>query len=72
MEDVNKNTELNDTDKKLHISDVSCSNLTLEEYINDFLPWMIKNDYSIHPMIGHKNFNKSSEEIINEFKNRKK
>ena len=25
MEEVNKNTELNDTDKKLHISDVSCS-----------------------------------------------
>jgi hypothetical protein len=24
MEDVNKNTELNNTDKKLHISDVSC------------------------------------------------
>jgi hypothetical protein len=25
MEEVNKNTEFNDTDKKLHISDVSCS-----------------------------------------------
>ena len=25
MEEVNKNTELNDTDKKLHISDVSTS-----------------------------------------------
>jgi hypothetical protein len=25
MEEVNKNTELNDTDKKLHISDVSYS-----------------------------------------------
>jgi trehalose utilization protein len=24
MEEVNKNTELNDTDKKLHISDVMC------------------------------------------------
>lgn len=25
MKEVNKNTELSDTDKKLHISDVSCS-----------------------------------------------
>ena len=29
MEEVNKNTELENTDKKLHISDVSCSYIDL-------------------------------------------
>jgi len=34
MEEVNKNTELDNTDKKLHISDVSDSKLQkLEEYL---------------------------------------
>ena len=32
MEEVNKNTELNDTDKKLHISDVSDSYISLKEF----------------------------------------
>lgn len=31
MEKDNKNTELNDTDKKLHISDVSCSSISMED-----------------------------------------
>jgi ribosomal protein L11 methylase PrmA len=31
MEEVNKNTELNDTDKKLHISDVSCSSISRDD-----------------------------------------
>lgn len=30
MKEVNKKTELNDTDKKLHISDVSCCFLSRE------------------------------------------
>ena len=31
MEEVDKNTELNDTDKKLHISDVSCSSISRDD-----------------------------------------
>ncbi len=31
MNKDNKNTELNDTDKKLHISDVSCSSISRED-----------------------------------------
>jgi hypothetical protein len=31
MNKDNKNTELNDTDKKLHISDVSCSYISRED-----------------------------------------
>jgi hypothetical protein len=31
MEEVNKNTELDNTDKKLHISDVSCSSISRED-----------------------------------------
>jgi hypothetical protein len=31
MNKDNKNTELNDTDKKLHISDVSCSSICRED-----------------------------------------
>jgi len=43
---------------------------TIEEYFNDFLPWMINNDYSIYPTKDHKNFNMSTEEIIKKYKNR--
>lgn len=40
MEKINKNTEVNDTDKKLHISDVS-------EQLVDFLTWYIhKSEFS--------------------------
>jgi len=33
MEEVNKNTELENTDKKLHISDVSDSKLTHDDFL---------------------------------------
>ena len=43
MEEVNKNTEVNDTDKKLHISDVSDSKLQkLEEYLKTRLDELSK------------------------------
>lgn len=41
MEEVNKNTELDNTDKKLHISDVSCS-------FFDKLRNKLKNDYDYY------------------------
>jgi hypothetical protein len=31
MKEVNKNKELDNTDKKLHISDVSCSSISRED-----------------------------------------
>jgi hypothetical protein len=39
MKEVNKNTEVNDTDKKLHISDVSDSSST--EMWKDIKKWII-------------------------------
>jgi hypothetical protein len=45
MEEVNENTELNDTDKKLHISDViSSKNMWLEKLKKDLL----QNKYNLN------------------------
>ena len=46
MEKINKNTEVNDTDKKLHISDVSCSFLHTTGGFEQSFKWLIENGYS--------------------------
>ena len=41
MEEVNKNAELNDTDKKLHISDV-------KQRCIDFVEWCMREKYTYY------------------------
>jgi hypothetical protein len=51
MEEVNKNTEFNDTDKKLHISDVSCricGNQTFKNWNILYGKELIKDDEFLH------------------------
>lgn len=42
MEEVNKNTEFNDTDKKLHISDVSDGKKSIKHIIQNNEYWFFK------------------------------
>lgn len=50
-----------------NIKNINCNQFTIEEYINDFLPWLIKNDYTIHPNKYNDNKGKSANEIIEEY-----
>lgn len=42
----------------------------LEEYVYEFLPWMIKKDYSIQPKPHHKNYGVNADKVMNEYINR--
>lgn len=69
MEEVNKNTEIDNTDKKLHISDVIDSKIRISlEVITDH---MIKNEFTIvgymlyRPLVGQ--IFRLHDKISNEF-----
>lgn len=67
MEEVNKNTELNDTDKKLHISDVMNCVFRFSELFDGYIyaDDLVKKAYGV-PYIEIKA--KSESEAINKFK----
>lgn len=52
--------------KDLTISHVT--NIGLEEYVYNFLPWMIKKGYSIQPKPIHKNYGMCAEKVMEEYK----
>jgi hypothetical protein len=66
MEEVNKNTELNDTDKKLHISDVSGSLLVPLKTLQNWIDSLDSLEWTLNHRIGVK---EEMEEFLKNYKN---
>lgn len=63
MNKDNKNTELNDTDKKLHISDVMCSDFEKELVRHNFYITLIHKELSKGIITKEEFINKQEEDI---------